>query len=118
MTRVRPPSVAGRFYPGDRIELEKTVDARLLKAAQPHWALGCVVPHAGYVYSGHVAGAVYGALSLPHRFIILGPNHRGQGQPLATTLQGAWATPLGNAVVDEKLAQGLVEAMPTISNEE
>jgi len=118
MTRVRPPSVAGRFYPGDRIELEKTVDARLAKAAQPHRALGCVVPHAGYVYSGHVAGAVYGTLALPHRFIILGPNHRGLGHPLATTLHGVWATPLGDAVVDEQLAKGLVEAMPLIRDEE
>src|SRR5215469_13147782 len=118
MTWVRPPSVAGRFYPGDRIELEATVDARLAKTGNHQPAFGCIVPHAGYVYSGHVAGAVYGALDLPHRFMILGPNHRGQGQPLATTLQGAWATPLGNAVVDEELAHELVEAMPSISNEE
>ena len=71
-------------------------------------ALGCVVPHAGYMYSGHVAGAVYRRLELPRRFVILCPNHTGMGEPLAIMSEGAWHTPLGDAVY-RRGAGGAVE---------
>jgi hypothetical protein len=70
-------------------------------------ALGCVTPHAGYMYSGHVAGAVYARLELPARYIILCPNHTGAGHPLAINSEGAWATPLGDAAIDTELAAAL-----------
>ena len=58
-------------------------------------ALGCVVPHAGYMYSGHVAGAVYSSIEIPSRCILLGPRHFPQGQPMAILTEGSFATPLG-----------------------
>ena len=67
--------------------------------------MGCVVPHAGYMYSGHVAGAVFGRLPKRPTYIILGPNHTGRGAPLAIMSSGEWLTPLGRVPVDSALAR-------------
>lgn len=104
---VRPPAVAGRFYPADPDSLLADVNSYLSPLEEPVAALGCIVPHAGYMYSGHVAGAVYARLVLPHRFIILCPNHTGRGQPLAINSEGTWQTPLGEAHIDSALAESL-----------
>ena len=93
---IRHPAVAGRFYPRDPDDLR--ADSRVflcLHRRKPFAALGCIVPHAGYMYSGHVAGAVYAGLDLPRRCILMCPNHTGVGHPLAIMSQGAWETPLG-----------------------
>jgi len=103
---LRKPAVAGRFYPGDPNVLLRDVFGYLTKSERAR-AIGCVVPHAGYMYSGHVAGAVFARIELPRKFIILCPNHTGMGQPLAIMSEGAWQTPLGEAIVDSKLAAEL-----------
>jgi MEMO1 family protein len=117
-TAVRQPAVAGRFYPANaqhlRAEVETYTTARAdaSAASEPRiHALGCVVPHAGYVYSGHVAGAVYRRLELPRRLVILCPNHTGMGEPLAIVSQGAWHTPLGDAWIDKPLATEMKSRM-------
>src|SRR5437764_7183727 len=115
-TTVRQPAVAGHFYSRDPQALTRDLRSFFSPPEQKMKALGCVVPHAGYIYSGHVAGAVYSAIELPRRFIILGPNHTGRGAPLATTL-GAWATPLGEARIDEALASELAREMPQLSDD-
>lgn len=74
---------------------------------KPSPLLGCVVPHAGYIYSGHVAGAVYAASEIPSKCIILCPNHTGMGEPLAIMSTGAWETPLGNTPIDSDTAVAL-----------
>jgi hypothetical protein len=104
---VRPPVVAGRFYPREAQELLREVRGYTAVEGQKISAIGCVAPHAGYMYSGHVAGAVYARLELPRRFIILCPNHTGVGEPLAVMSDGAWQTPLGEAPVDSDLAAAL-----------
>src|SRR5215471_14247902 len=117
---IRQPAVAGRFYPGNaqrlRAEVETftTVRANTAQdAVEPKIAArGCVVPHAGYVYSGAVAGAVYRRLELPRRTIILCPNHTGRGEPLAIMSEGAWRTPLGDVMIDTELAEPLKATMP------
>lgn len=103
---VRPPAVAGRFYAAEPAALIEQVDSFLKReAAAPRVrARGCVVPHAGYLYSGHVAGAVYDRIELPARFIILCPRHYPEGEALAINSVGAWKTPLGDAKVDSALA--------------
>lgn len=70
--------------------------------------IGAVVPHAGLMYSGHVAAAFYGSADLPRRFIILCPNHTGQGHFAAINRQGAWRTPFGDAAIDTELADALM----------
>lgn len=103
-TMVRPPAVAGRFYPRNREQLRSEVDSFLSAGAATLKAMGCVAPHAGYVYSGQVAGAVFARLDLPRRFIILCPNHTGMGCPLSIMSQGEWETPLGNVAINSELA--------------
>jgi len=110
---VRRPAVAGRFYPAGAQTLTHDLDEYLAsgpealpegEAGQP---LGCVVPHAGYVYSGHVAGAVYRQLPSLSSYIILGPNHFGRGAPLAMMSRGAWRTPLGEVPLDSELGEAV-----------
>jgi MEMO1 family protein len=124
---IRQPAVAGRFYPSSAQKLRAEVEGYLqpdagsdreTEPAVKIQALGCVVPHAGYMYSGHVAGAVYRRLELPQRGIILCPNHTGMGEPLAIMSRGAWRTPLGDAPIDEALADELKLAMPLLSEDE
>ncbi len=124
-TAVRQPAVAGRFYPANaqhlRAEVEKFTTAPAAESAKPETkihALGCVVPHAGYMYSGHVAGAVFRRLELPRRFVILCPNHTGMGEPLAIMSEGAWQTPLGDAPIDESLAERLKAKLPLLSEDQ
>jgi hypothetical protein len=103
---IREPAVAGRFYPANPRELRKQIEHFTGGSVAAHKlrALGCVVPHAGYMYSGHVAGAVFERLDLPARFIILCPRHYREGQALAIMSEGSWRTPLGEARVDSALA--------------
>jgi MEMO1 family protein len=107
---VRHPAVAGRFYPGKRDTLLRdlrTYTTEAGTAAEKIRAIGCVVPHAGYMYSGHVAGAVYSQIKLPRRYVIMCPNHTGMGEPLSINATGSWLTPLGEAPIDEELADSL-----------
>ncbi|HEX8993423.1 MAG TPA: AmmeMemoRadiSam system protein B [Anaerolineales bacterium] len=107
MDTVREPAVAGRFYPGSPEKLLRDVQAYTLAAGEKLRAFGCIVPHAGYMYSGHVAGEVFARLQLPSRFIILCPNHTGMGAPLSILSEGIWRTPLGEVPVETELAQQL-----------
>jgi AmmeMemoRadiSam system protein B len=108
---VRRPAVAGRFYPARAEVLARDVDEYLrVDADAPDKienAFGCVVPHAGYIYSGGVAGAVYRRLPARPSYVILCPNHFGLGAPLAIMSSGKWLTPLGEVPVDAAGAQAL-----------
>jgi MEMO1 family protein len=124
-TAVRQPAVAGRFYPANRQHLRAEVETYTTAPASASTApeakvraYGCVVPHAGYIYSGHVAGAVYRRLELPKRFVILCPNHTGMGEPLAIMSEGAWQTPLGDVPVDGDLAARLKARLPLLSEDQ
>jgi hypothetical protein len=122
-TAIRQPAVAGRFYPASAQRLRAEVESYTAAPAEAPAeakirALGCVVPHAGYMYSGHVAGAVYRRLELPQRMVILCPNHTGMGEPLAIMSEGAWQTPLGEVAIDEELATELKRQMPLLSEDD
>src|SRR3954468_891734 len=111
------PVVAGQFYPGARDTLIRAVRSYTSYSGAKSNALGCIVPHAGYMYSGQVAGAVYGRIELPRRFIILCPNHTGQGAPLSIMTDTVWRTPLGEVRVDTSLAEALLQQMPQLSED-
>jgi AmmeMemoRadiSam system protein B len=111
---IRPPAVAGRFYPSDPQELAQQVEEYCSSTAKKVRALACVAPHAGYVYSGRVAGAVYSALEIPARCILLGPRHYPQGQPMAVLTEGSFQTPFGEARIDTALAAELARACPLL----
>jgi len=114
---VRHPAVAGRFYPRDRETLLDNVQSYLSPGATALPALGCVAPHAGYIYSGPVAGAVYAQVDVPQRCIVLCPNHTGRGQPLAIMSTGAWETPLGPVPIDSDLADTLKQQLPLLTED-
>jgi len=111
---IRPPAVAGRFYPSNARELARDIDAYTEVTAEKVRARGCVVPHAGYMYSGGVAGAVYSALEIPARSILLGPRHYPRGEPMAILSEGAWMTPFGEAKIDSALAAELARTCPRL----
>ena len=114
---VRHPAVAGQFYPRNAASLVADIHSYLTPATEPILALGCVVPHAGYMYSGHVAGAVYARLQIPARCILLCPNHTGLGPPLSIMAHGAWETPLGTVPIDSELAATLVAQFPLLTED-
>jgi hypothetical protein len=104
---VRMPAVAGQFYSNEPHTLAREIGDFTHFAGEKVKALGCIVPHAGYMYSGHVAGAVFGRLELPRRFVIMCPNHTGKGEALAVMSEGEWLTPLGKVRLDTALAEAL-----------
>jgi MEMO1 family protein len=114
---IRHPAVAGRFYPRDPDDLRAEVQSYLSPPGKTVSALGCVVPHAGYVYSGHVAGAVYARLVLPRRCILMCPNHTGMGHPLAIMSEGSWETPLGQVPIDGAIAADLKQRFPLLGED-
>jgi AmmeMemoRadiSam system protein B len=105
---LRKPAVAGRFYPADRKTLEGDLARYLGELRADVRGLGIVVPHAGYMYSGHVAGAVYSRLRVPAKAIILCPNHTGLGASLSIMSEGSWEIPLGRVPIDGALAKSLL----------
>jgi AmmeMemoRadiSam system protein B len=111
---LRLPAVAGQFYPADPRELTRLI--RKFSAEDPAnkktRAHGCLVPHAGYIYSGGVAGAVFARIILSKQVVVLGVRHTPMGEDLAILSEGAWRTPLGDAPVDAALAQRVKAACP------
>lgn len=107
---VRHPAVAGRFYPRDPDDLRAEAREYLSQSEEknaPQRAIGCMAPHAGYMYSGHVAGAVFGQVEVPRRCVVICPNHTGMGRALSIMSAGAWETPLGDVPIDAALAAAL-----------
>jgi AmmeMemoRadiSam system protein B len=117
MATVREPAVAGRFYPANPETLRQDVISFLSQKRERAPVMGCLVPHAGYVYSGQVAGAVFSTLEIPSRCIVLCPNHTGHGHPLAIMKDGAWRTPLGTLAIDSDLAEALLLAFPALTED-
>ncbi|MFQ5735969.1 MAG: AmmeMemoRadiSam system protein B [Thermodesulfobacteriota bacterium] len=105
----RRPCVAGQFYPGRPESLDTEVRGFLAPPGKPEKAIAIIVPHAGYVYSGAVAGAVYAATVIPDDIILIGPNHTGLGAPASLMGEGRWETPLGSVPVNTALARLLIE---------
>ncbi|HET6179791.1 MAG TPA: AmmeMemoRadiSam system protein B [Candidatus Sulfotelmatobacter sp.] len=118
---LRRPAVAGRFYPGDAEDLRTEVRGYLSQPLpvnhNPVSAMGCIAPHAGYMYSGHVAGAVFARVEIPRRCVLMCPNHTGIGRPLATMSEGAWATPLGDVPIDAELASALKQRFASLHDD-
>lgn len=114
---IRKPAVAGRFYPARPAELISALEGFVHPIGNPAKAIGIIVPHAGYMYSGHVAGAVYSEVKMPRRNIVLCPNHTGRGVPLSIMRSGEWDTPLGSMRIDEDLCSALMDADPDLEDD-
>ncbi len=105
---IRKPVVAGQFYPESASKLKEMVAGMVKEDAAKEEAIGLVLPHAGYVYSGAVAGAVVSRIKFKDTFIIMGPNHTGAGKPLSIMTEGSWQTPLGEVEIDAELAKKIL----------
>jgi len=112
----REPAVAGRFYASRPDALRREVDGFLAAGGERVRAKGIVAPHAGYVYSGAIAGAVYARVDVPARAIVLGPNHTGRGAEVALWPGGAWRLPTGDVPVDPELTAALA-ACPLVEED-
>ena len=106
---LRLPAVAGQFYPANPRELTHLIQkfTATEPGAKKTRVRACLVPHAGYIYSGGIAGAVFSKIHLPEKIIVVGVRHSPPGADLAILSEGAWRTPLGDALLDEPLAQML-----------
>ncbi len=115
---VRPPAVAGAFYPGDARDVQRMVDKLFAAAggtgsasgtAEP-WP-GVMVPHAGWIYSGRLAAAVFRRVTIPERAIVLCPKHRPHGATWAVAPHRRWLFPGGELASDPELAARMAEAV-------
>ncbi len=105
---IRKPAQAGRFYMKDPEALREQVGKYVQSDVEKEDVLGIVVPHAGYFYSGKVAGAVYSRINLPDTIIIIGPNHTGIGAEISIMAEGEWEMPNGRVKIDSSLAKELL----------
>jgi len=116
---LRLPAVAGQFYPANPQELA-ALTRRLTKqpnAQSKSHVKACFVPHAGYVYSGSVAGAVFARIQIPRNVIVLGVRHFPRGADAAILSEGAWQTPLGDLSINASLAQEIKKACPLLKED-
>ncbi len=105
----RSPAVAGQFYQSSKAALTKELASLIDKEARKVDCMGAVSPHAGYIYSGAVAGKVISRIKLKESLIILGPNHTGLGAPFAIMSSGRWRMPMGDVSIDSDLASAILE---------
>jgi len=115
-TLIRKPAVAGRFYPAEPEALEAMVRG-FCPDRETRRVMACICPHAGYIYSGAVAGAVYAEIVVPDTVILLGPNHTGLGARAAVMTRGIWKIPTGEISINESLAEAIVKSSPLFSDD-
>ncbi len=106
---LRSPAVANMFYPGDKDRLKEQLSTYVRAVPEPKRVLAAVSPHAGYIYSGGVAGAVFSQIRIPDAVVILGPNHRGMGASVALSASGTWDMPLGSVPINEAMAESILK---------
>ena len=109
---IRQPAVAGQFYNASPEVLRADVARYFDSSATPHIATAVVSPHAGLIYSGHVAGAVYSRVSLPQTVILIGPNHTGLGPVVSVFPEGTWLIPGGELAIDRTVTAELLARYP------
>lgn len=114
----RQPAVAGRFYPADPDSLTKEIQRHIEEGQEKIPVIGIVSPHAGFMYSGDVAGAVYSRIEIPKTLIIIGPNHTGQGHSVSLMAQGTWSMPFGEVEIDSDLARAILNSSKHIYEDE
>lgn len=115
---IREAIVAGQFYPGTEQGLNRQIESMVDKDAKKEKAIGIVAPHAGYIYSGFVAGCVYSHIDITDTVVILGPNHTGFGAAFSLYKKGKWRTPLGEVGIDAELAGQILESSRLVREDE
>jgi len=122
--RTRKPIVAGQFYPGQHYscvdQINECLDARTLSEPLPETILAGIVPHAGWTFSGSLAALVFSAIRQQHEkvhtFVLFGAAHSYFGRSPALCDRGVWETPLGDAALDEELADAVLKKGVAVSD--
>lgn len=122
--QTRKPIVAGQFYPGQHNSCIAEIDECLQQAEftepLPETIAAGIVPHAGWTFSGALAAMVFSAIKKRHNkvdtFIIFGAAHGYYGSSPAVYDKGSWLTPLGEATIDEELADAVLKTDAAVSD--
>ncbi|KPK97278.1 MAG: hypothetical protein AMJ95_09925 [Omnitrophica WOR_2 bacterium SM23_72] len=107
--KIRKASVAGQFYPATAAALRKQIESLCDVNADKTECIACMLPHAGYIYSGRVACETVSRIHIKNSVLLLGPNHTGFGPAFSIMTQGTWQTPLGEVEIDADLAGRIVK---------
>jgi AmmeMemoRadiSam system protein B len=113
----RQPAVAGQFYPGSEEKLRAALSQMIPENAAPKPVKGIISPHAGYVYSGAIAGQLFSRITIPDTVLIIGPNHHGTGASAALYPDGEWLTPLGPTAINSRLNSLLLQHGPYLRDD-
>ncbi|MFH1678681.1 MAG: AmmeMemoRadiSam system protein B [Candidatus Omnitrophota bacterium] len=115
---IRNPVVSGQFYSNSAQRLNQEIKGLLSGTkTHPEEAIGCVLPHAGYAYSGKVAAKTVACLQLKDNAVILGPNHTGSGAPFSIMTEGCWLTPIGKTKINSRLAKAILNKCEFLSDD-
>jgi len=109
-SNIRQAVWEGKFYPESEQGIKKIINGFIDSPKPKIDCLGCMLPHAGYIYSGRVAVETVSRINIKEKVILFGPNHTGRGANFSIVTKGAWLTPLGRLDIDEKLATELLES--------
>jgi len=110
---VRKPAVAGSFYPDNPEEITKKLLSYIGDNPKNKNVIGAIAPHAGWLYSGHVAGAIFASIKIPDTVILFGPNHKGLGVETALDSSTAWSFPFSDIEVDRNLSTKIADSLPS-----
>jgi len=113
----RQPAVAGQFYTNSAEQLRSELKIMIPVTGDKKKVLGIISPHAGYIYSGAVAGKGYASIEIPSTVLILGPNHHGAGAAAALHPDGEWLTPLGAVPINDRLNKLIGQHVPFVQSD-
>jgi AmmeMemoRadiSam system protein B len=114
---IRTPAVAGTFYPANPASLDRLLRDFSTPEEKPVKAIGVVSPHAGYIYSGSVAGKVYSSVKIPKTVIVIGPNHTGYGSKAGILSEGSFGMPGFDMEIDHELAESILQNSDLIQDD-
>lgn len=114
---IRKPQVAGQFYPASPSALKRQLEQLIEEKEKKEAVLGLISPHAGYIFSGKVAGACFSQVELSSTVVILGPNHTGLGASFSIMTEGTWQMPLGKVEIDSILAKRILNTSKNLKQD-
>lgn len=114
---IREAVVSGQFYPSNASKLKALIQSFVSQKEGKIDAKVVISPHAGYVYSGNVAGLLYSSIVIPDTVVLLGPNHTGLGRRFAIMTEGIWETPLGKININSELAKEISSGFEKIEDD-
>lgn len=109
-SKIRQPVVAGQFYPASAKGIEEQISGFISAQEEKAEAIACMLPHAGYIYSGRVASRTLSKIKIREKAVLFGPNHTGAGALFSIMTEGVWLTPLGKVNIDSRLAKKILDS--------